>query len=327
MAKTTWNSSAATTRGAGGQVGAASPVSSAASRPQADPMSSCQAVTVSRLPGTGQRLSTTVPAAQPKAASSGSSRPRQGAGAAPPQPARSTGQASTATPAMPTASASVRSRVRRSPSQAQASSADISGIVKVSTAARDVLVFSCAQAVARLNTATENTPGGSSSVASYKVRVSPGVFSSDGFITGKIYTDCNRNGVQDLEEIGVPGIRFYLEDGTFVVTDVEGKFDFGFAVDWMRKDLGLVLDEALRPVPPGTVGHLYIGGRGVALGYWNDPAMPRDRTTPLEARYTDNDSWSTNEVDIGWQAVTSSSERYVRERRGAAGIGGGASTK
>ncbi|HEX4710378.1 NAD(P)-dependent oxidoreductase [Phenylobacterium sp.] len=26
----------------------------------------------------------------------------------------------------------------------------------------------------------------------------------------------------------------------------EGKFDFGFAVDWMRKDLGLVLDEARR---------------------------------------------------------------------------------
>jgi 3-hydroxyisobutyrate dehydrogenase len=27
---------------------------------------------------------------------------------------------------------------------------------------------------------------------------------------------------------------------------VEGGFDFGFAVDWMRKDLGLVLDEARR---------------------------------------------------------------------------------
>jgi 3-hydroxyisobutyrate dehydrogenase len=26
----------------------------------------------------------------------------------------------------------------------------------------------------------------------------------------------------------------------------EGRFDFGFAVDWMRKDLGLVLDEAAR---------------------------------------------------------------------------------
>ncbi|WOB08153.1 NAD(P)-dependent oxidoreductase [Piscinibacter gummiphilus] len=29
-------------------------------------------------------------------------------------------------------------------------------------------------------------------------------------------------------------------------TMIEGKFDFGFAVDWMRKDLGLVLDEAKR---------------------------------------------------------------------------------
>jgi 3-hydroxyisobutyrate dehydrogenase len=29
-------------------------------------------------------------------------------------------------------------------------------------------------------------------------------------------------------------------------TMVEGKFDFGFAVDWMRKDLAIVLDEARR---------------------------------------------------------------------------------
>jgi 3-hydroxyisobutyrate dehydrogenase-like beta-hydroxyacid dehydrogenase len=26
----------------------------------------------------------------------------------------------------------------------------------------------------------------------------------------------------------------------------EGKFDFGFAVDWMRKDLGIIMDEARR---------------------------------------------------------------------------------
>ena len=30
------------------------------------------------------------------------------------------------------------------------------------------------------------------------------------------------------------------------VTMVEGKFDFGFAVDWMRKDLGIALAEAER---------------------------------------------------------------------------------
>ena len=29
-------------------------------------------------------------------------------------------------------------------------------------------------------------------------------------------------------------------------TMVAGKFDFGFAVDWMRKDLGIALDEAQR---------------------------------------------------------------------------------
>ena len=26
----------------------------------------------------------------------------------------------------------------------------------------------------------------------------------------------------------------------------EGKFDFGFAVDWMRKDLGIIMEEAKR---------------------------------------------------------------------------------
>jgi 3-hydroxyisobutyrate dehydrogenase-like beta-hydroxyacid dehydrogenase len=25
---------------------------------------------------------------------------------------------------------------------------------------------------------------------------------------------------------------------------IQGKFDFGFAVDWMRKDLGIAMDEA-----------------------------------------------------------------------------------
>lgn len=30
------------------------------------------------------------------------------------------------------------------------------------------------------------------------------------------------------------------------MTMLEGKFNFGFAVDWMRKDLGIVLDEAAR---------------------------------------------------------------------------------
>ena len=65
-----------------------------------------------------------------------------------------------------------------------------------------------------------------SNEASAKVEVTPGAMISDGFIVGKIFTDCNRNGVQDAGEVGVPGVRIYLEDGSYVVTDSEGKYDF-----------------------------------------------------------------------------------------------------
>jgi endoglucanase len=45
-------------------------------------------------------------------------------------------------------------------------------------------------------------------------------------------------------------------------------------------------------------------GRPIPVwGYWGDPAFPRDGSTPFEARFTDNDSWSTNEISIEWQAT------------------------
>jgi endoglucanase len=37
-------------------------------------------------------------------------------------------------------------------------------------------------------------------------------------------------------------------------------------------------------------------------GYWGDPAHPRDASTPVDGRYTDNDSWSTNEPMVEWEA-------------------------
>ena len=42
----------------------------------------------------------------------------------------------------------------------------------------------------------------------------------------------------------------------------------------------LVLDQALRPVPPGEVGDLYIRGVGLSPGYWRDPDKTRAAFVP-----------------------------------------------
>ena len=42
-------------------------------------------------------------------------------------------------------------------------------------------------------------------------------------------------------------------------TMVDDKFDFGFAVDWMRKDLRICLDEASRNSADLTITHLIKG--------------------------------------------------------------------
>lgn len=47
-----------------------------------------------------------------------------------------------------------------------------------------------------------------------------------GYLIGKVFADCDGNRIQQHEEPGISGVRLYLQDGSFVVTDEEGKYSF-----------------------------------------------------------------------------------------------------
>ncbi|WP_088278553.1 SdrD B-like domain-containing protein, partial [Ideonella sp. A 288] len=63
-----------------------------------------------------------------------------------------------------------------------------------------------------------------SNEAVYQVKVVGGVFTADACVLGKVFVDCNGNHLQDAEELGIPGVRLVLQDGTTLVSDVEGKY-------------------------------------------------------------------------------------------------------
>ncbi|WP_201602469.1 DUF11 domain-containing protein [Psychrobacter submarinus] len=64
--------------------------------------------------------------------------------------------------------------------------------------------------------------------AQWQIEVERGVMNTDGIIIGKVYHDINRDGIQQKEdgELGVAGVRIYMENGNFIVTDPEGKYNF-----------------------------------------------------------------------------------------------------
>ncbi|MDQ3446228.1 MAG: hypothetical protein M3496_08670, partial [Pseudomonadota bacterium] len=70
------------------------------------------------------------------------------------------------------------------------------------------------------------TPAQCSNEARFRVRVTGGVFSTEACVAGKVFVDCNGNHVQDEGELGIPGVRLWLQDGTSLTTDSEGKYSY-----------------------------------------------------------------------------------------------------
>jgi 3-hydroxyisobutyrate dehydrogenase-like beta-hydroxyacid dehydrogenase len=68
------------------------------------------------------------------------------------------------------------------------------------------------------------------------------------------------------------------------MTMVQDRFDFGFAVDWMRKDLGLCLDEARRngsSLPLGAlVDQFYADLQAMGGGRWDTSSLIRRLRRP-----------------------------------------------
>ncbi len=81
-----------------------------------------------------------------------------------------------------------------------------------------------------------------------------------------------------LQVIGKGAAQSWQMDnrGTTMIDD---KFDFGFAVDWMRKDLGLCLDEARRngaPLPVAAlVDQFYADVQDLGGGRWDTSSLIR----------------------------------------------------
>ena len=71
----------------------------------------------------------------------------------------------------------------------------------------------------------------------------------------------------------------------------------------------LVLDEHLDPVPPGQIGHLYIGGAGLSPGYWRDPEKtagaflpdPRSSGAPKVSSTPGTNERLYHTGDLAWQ--------------------------
>ncbi len=80
-----------------------------------------------------------------------------------------------------------------------------------------------------LSSAVSTAPGlrVQSNSATVPIKLQRGLFDSRGMISGKVYVQCDCDGIlaQGEGDVGIPGVRVVMEDGTGAITDAEGKYN------------------------------------------------------------------------------------------------------
>jgi uncharacterized repeat protein (TIGR01451 family) len=115
------------------------------------------------------------------------------------------------------------------------------------------------------NTAYARGQAGTKTVTSnnayHTLRITEGVFTSDGTILGRVFHDANGNGLQDKGEPGIAGIELYMENGTRVTTDSRGLYSINSVT---RGTHLLVVDDKSLPagLSPAQGSHRDMGAPG-----------------------------------------------------------------
>ena len=78
-----------------------------------------------------------------------------------------------------------------------------------------------------VSAAAPNEPGTILSGSAFaSTAVVAGVFTDQTIITGRVFYDIRKTGEFDPGDLGIAGVRIYLEDGESIVTDSTGRYDF-----------------------------------------------------------------------------------------------------
>lgn len=73
-----------------------------------------------------------------------------------------------------------------------------------------------------------------SNIATYQLRIRPGILSDCGTIIGRVFVDKNFDGEQQPNEPGVPNAVIYMDDGNRIVTDANGLFSVSNVISGYR---------------------------------------------------------------------------------------------